>query len=305
MMKVAGLGQCSFDNLFIIDSFPVPDTKKEVIEWTTAGGGPVATALVSLSRLGINCNFYGVTGDDEAGNKIQESLQVENVNISGLLKRSGSNSQVAFIAIETGSGKRTIFWKRPSGKPLGSDELPDDFLDNIDFLLLDGLMPDVSIYSAKKASEKNIPVMLDAGRVREGMMELAHLCNYVVCSEEFAQGLLGDNNPFEPEKAIVHMKKFGAKATTITLGDKGSITISGDEIFQTPAFTVEVVDTTGAGDVFHGGYIYGLLQKWDIKKVVSFASAFAALKCRKLGGRDGIPGLDEVEALMTMPDYTD
>ncbi|GBD95921.1 5-dehydro-2-deoxygluconokinase [bacterium BMS3Abin06] len=298
-MKVAGLGQCSLDNLFIVDSFPVPDTKKEVIEWTIAGGGPAATALAALSRLGMDCSFYGITGDDEAGRKITDSLRLENIDISGLLKRHLSDSQVAFIAIEKKSGKRTIFWKRPSAEPLKLDELPDDFLDGTDFLLVDGLMAEASIYAAEKARAENIPVMLDAGRVRKGMIELAHLCDYVVGSEEFARELMNNGNSFEPEKTIMRMKSFGAKAVTITLGDKGSITASGNEVFQTPAFKVDVVDTTGAGDVFHGGYIYGLLQKWDIKNVVRFASAFAALKCKKLGGRAGIPTLEEVENLLT------
>jgi ribokinase len=207
---------------------------------------------------------------------------------------------VAFICIEKATGKRTIFWKRPSAEPLKPHELPDDFLDNVDFLLLDGLMAEVSIYAAKKAREKNIPVMLDAGRIREGMIELANICDYVVASEEFAKDLMSNEPVFDPEKAIMHMKSFNAKAVTITLGEKGSITLSGDEIFHIPAYKVEVVDTTGAGDVFHGGYIYGLLQKWDIKKVIHFASAFAALKCRKLGGRAGIPTLKEIEDFLSI-----
>lgn len=292
MMKVVGIGQCALDNLFIIDSFPVPDTKKEVLEWTIAGGGPVATALASLSRLGVECDFHGITGDDEAGEKIRTSLLTENVHINGLISRPGSDSQVAFIAVEKESGKRTIFWKRPSAAPLTPDELPDNFLDRADFLHIDGLMHEASVHAVKKARKRNIPVMLDAGRMRENMMELAHMCDYVVGSEEFAREFSGSDS-FEPEKVIRQMETFGAKAVTITLGEKGSITLSDNKIFTTPAFTVDVVDTTGAGDVFHGGYIYGLLQKWDIMEVVRFASAFAALKCRKLGGREGIPELKE------------
>ncbi|MBI5056077.1 MAG: sugar kinase [Nitrospirae bacterium] len=294
-MKVAGLGQCSLDHLFIIDSFPAPDTKKEVLDWTISGGGPVATALVSLSRLGIDCSFCGMTGDDEAGKKISESIRSEGIDIKGLLTRPRSDSQAAFIAVEKGSGRRTIFWKRPSAEPLKPHELPDDFLDNAGFLLIDGLMTEASIYAAQKAKEKNIPVMLDAGRMREGMIELAHLCDYVVGSEEFAREFVTTPGSFDPEKAILKMKSFGAKAATITLGSKGSITIAGGEVFHTPAFKVTVVDTTGAGDVFHAGYIYGLLQEWNIKETVRFASAFAALKCRQLGGRAGIPVLNEVK----------
>jgi len=297
-MKVIGIGQCSLDYLFMIDAFPEPDTKRELRGWTIAGGGPVATALVSLARLGIDCSFYGIVGDDEAGEKIITSLSSENVKTGGVVKRAGSVSQVAFIAVEKDSGRRTIFWQRPSAAPIMPDELPDDFLNGAHFLILDGLMTEVSLHAARKAQRENIPVMLDAGHVRTGMIELAGLSDYVVASEEFGRELTASEGGFDPGKALVKMKSFSPTAATITLGDKGSVTLSGDRMFSTPAFRVRVVDTTGAGDVFHGGYIYGLLHGWDIKEVVRFASAFAALKCRMPGGRAGIPSLKEVEALL-------
>lgn len=302
-MNVIGIGQCSLDYLFIVDSYPQPDTKKEIIDWAVSGGGPVATALVSLSRLGVKCHFYGIIGDDESGGKIEESLVTEGVDVKGLLKRQDSTSQIAFIVVEKGSGRRTIFWKRPSGKPLQIEEIPDNFLNNADFLLLDGLMSEVSLYAAKKAKEKNIPVMLDAGKMRGGMIEIASMCDYVVASEEFGRELIGVNdlseNPLSQKRALFKIKSLGAKACTITLGDKGSITLAGWEIFHVPAFKVDVVDTTGAGDVFHGGYIYGLLEGWDIRNIVRFATAFAGLKCRKLGGRAGIPSLEEIKVIFT------
>ncbi len=302
IMNVIGIGQCSLDYLFIVDPFPVPDTKKEIIEWTVCGGGPVATALVSLSRLGVSCCFHGITGADESGKKIEESLKKENVDTLGLIKRKEESSQIAFIAVEKVSGKRTVFWKRPSGEPVKPEELPGDFLDKADFLLLDGLMNEISVYAARKAREKNIPIMLDAGRVREGMIELASLSDYIVASEEFGRELIECHHTdiFNPEEALLRMKDFRARVCTITLGGKGSATLSGDTLFHMPAFSVGVADTTGAGDVFHGGYIYGLLQGWDIKDVVRFATAFAALKCRKLGGRDGIPSLEEVEGFLSV-----
>ena len=199
----------------------------------------------------------------------------------------------------------------PDHCPLKPEEIPEDFLHNTDFLLLDGLMTEVSLYAAEKAREKHIPVMLDAGRVREGMRELASVSDYVVASDEFGRDLVKENNTpvdsavYRPEDALLHMKSFGAKACTLTIGAKGSLTLTGGEIFHTPALTVDVIDTTGAGDVFHGGYIYGLLQKWGIREVVRFATAFASLKCRKLGGRAGIPGLEEVMAFLRKHDYTD
>jgi ribokinase len=297
---VVGVGQCSLDYLFVIDTFPLPDTKKEVLSWTACGGGPVATALVTLLRMGIGCTFYGIIGDDASGRKIEESLRIENMAVRGLLKRPHSHSQTAFIAVEKGNGKRTIFWKRPSGEPLKPEEIPENFLDNVDFLLLDGLMIEASLFAANLAKSRNIPVMLDAGRVRERMLELAPLCDYIVASEEFAIEINQESGARleNPESALSRMKSFGAKACTITLGERGSITMAGDRVFHTPVFKVDVVDTTGAGDVFHGGYIFGLLKSWEIKNVVRFATACASLKCRQPGGRAGIPTLDEVERLI-------
>jgi ribokinase len=298
MMRVAGIGQCSLDHLFVVDSFPENDTKKELTEWLVSGGGPVATALVSLSRLGISCSFFGITGDDENGERIRESLRSEKVDVSGLMMRRNASSQIAFIAVEKGSGKRTIFWKRPSAEPLRPEELPSDFPGDASLLHLDGLMREASLYAAEKARAVNIPVVLDAGHNRDGMLELASLCDYVVGSEEFARDLVGTDDPSFTGRAIEAIHSYGIKTVTITLGDRGSITSSEDGMFHTPAFPVRTVDTTGAGDVFHGGYIYGLLQKWHIRDVTTFASAFAAIKCMKLGGRAGIPGLNEVRSFL-------
>ncbi len=290
-MIVTGLGQCSLDYLSLVDSYPENDTKKEVLEWHEQGGGPVATALVALSRLGMECSFYGVVGDDEAGDKIRRSLTEEGVEVKGLVKRQGSSSQVAFIVVEETTAKRTILWKRPSGKPLQPDELHDDFLQDGGFLLIDGLMMEASLAAAKKAKELNIPVMLDAGSARPGMIELAQLCDYVVASEVFAKGLGWGLSAKSLQK---ERESLGVKALTITLGEQGSITVSESQFFGMPAFRVDAADTTGAGDVFHGGYIYGLLKGWDLRRTVRFASAFAAMKCMRMGGRTGIPRLNDV-----------
>jgi sulfofructose kinase len=294
-MIVTGIGQCSLDYLAFVDSYPEVDTKKEVIQWHEQGGGPVATALVSLARLGLICRFLGITGDDEAGGKIRQSLMEEGVDVSGLVQREKSSSQLAFIAIEKRTAKRTIFWKRPSGEPLRKEELGPDFLKGSDFLLLDGLMGESSLHAAGIAGDAGIPVMLDAGSVRPGILEIAGTCDYVVSSEHFAIGLgweiTGDSLNSEREK-------LGVKVLTVTLGNRGSITAAGDRFIETPAFTVDAVDTTGAGDVFHGGYIYGVLQGWDLNRTLIFASAFAALKCKNVGGRTGIPSLSEVREFL-------
>ncbi len=294
-MSVVGIGQCAWDMLAIVDRFPQADTKKEVLLWEEQGGGPVATALVTLARLGVPGRFCGVTGDDREGAAIRQSLIDEGVDAAGLVKRPNTSSQTAFIAIDKAAGTRTIFWKRPSGGPLQKEELAPDFLKNAEFLLLDGLMKDVSLFAAQEAGKAGIPVMLDAGRVREGMLEIARMSDYVVGSEEFARELGWKDDPGGFRREI---RKLGFGITTITLGARGSVTFAGDEIISCPAFSVEVVDTTGAGDVFHGGYLYGLLQKRPLKDTIRFASAVAAMKCRKLGGRAGIPQREEVEEFL-------
>lgn len=299
-MIVTGLGQCSWDYLALIDRYPSPDTKEEVLEWHEQGGGPVATALVALSRLGISCRFSGVIGEDEAGSKIESSLVQEGIDVRSIVRRKGAASQVAFIAVEKGTGKRTIFWKRPTGSPVQPGEIRNDFLEGSSFLLLDGLMPEVSLFAAEKAGALRIPVMLDAGRVRAGMLALARLCTYVVASAEFAKDL---GIEFKPYAVQLKRKELGLRVLTITLGEQGSITAADDGEFHQPAFNVDALDSTGAGDVFHGGYVYGVVQGWDLKHTIAFASAVAALKCRAMGGRAGIPRLEEVHRFLAQQGY--
>ncbi len=287
-MRVAGLGQCSLDYLMVLDSYPREDTKKEVLEWAVQGGGPVATALVALSRLGVKTSFMGLVSDDDAGKLIKKGLVEEKIDIRDMVIRKGGKSQTAFIVVNNKNGKRTIVWQRPTVKSIRPLEVKKDFLKGANFLLLDGLFSEASIKAAKMARAIKIPIMLDAGRMRKGMYELLQSSDYIIASEEFGRKFAGS-----PKRALKELMMFQPKAATITLGDKGSITISGREEFHQPAFIVDVVDTTGAGDVFHGGYIYGLLQGWEIRKTLKFASAFAALKCRRLGGRAGITGFKE------------
>jgi ribokinase len=299
-MIVTGIGQCSLDYLAVVDSYPSVDTKKEVLHWEEQGGGPVATALVALSRLGIRCMFHGIIGDDEPGSKIRRSLITDGIGVEGLIERDHAASQVAFIAIDEKTGTRTIFWKRPSGEELRPDELGSPFLHQSNFLLLDGLMKDVSLFAAKKANSLKIPVMLDAGRLREGMVDIARSSDYIIASEEFAKDLGWDG---DPEILRKNLASLGSGVITITLGKRGSITYLNNEMIHIPAFDVETVDTTGAGDVFHGGYVFGLLNGWNVEDTVRFASAMAAMKCTKIGGRAGIPTFEGVIQFLSEKGY--
>jgi sulfofructose kinase len=158
------------------------------------------------------------------------------------------------------------------------------------------VMKDISLFAAGEARKADVPVMLDAGKTREWMPGLARLCDFVVASEEFSTDMLGwrdDPTAFQRE-----VRKQGYRTLTITLGSRGSVTFAGDDVISCPAFPVDIVDTTGAGDAFHAGYLYGLLQKWPLENTVRFASAVAALNCRKVGARRGLPTLAEVQRFL-------
>ncbi|MBF0319364.1 MAG: sugar kinase [Nitrospirae bacterium] len=280
---VAGLGQCSLDFLSFVDTFPAEDTKCEVSPWIIEGGGPVATALVTLSRLGVKTRFMGVTADDETGEKIRQGLIAEGVDISHMLTEKGGASQTACILINKKTAARTIFWSRSL-----KDEcaVTPPFLEGAQILHLDGLMEESSINAARQANTLGIPVMLDAGSVRCRTDELLPLCAYVVCSERFSNVYATSH-----EETLRKLTALGVKFACVTLGAQGSLTDIGGHVYYHPADSIRAVDTTGAGDVFHGGCLYGILNHWPHEKIISFATAAAAMKCLKPGGRAGIPNL--------------
>ncbi|MFQ5428062.1 MAG: PfkB family carbohydrate kinase [Thermodesulfobacteriota bacterium] len=292
-MRVFGLGQASLDLIARVTGFPSEDCKKEVLCFTEQGGGPVATALVSLTRLGVETAFAGVVSVDEAGRKIRAGLIEEGVDVGALVVREGGFSQKAYIIVNSENASRTILWKRPTVAELKPDEVKEEWLQHADFLLLDGLMAEASLRIARLAANVGVSVVCDAGSPRPGLLRLLPEVDYIVGSEVFSAHFSSS-----PEEAVVKIAACGAKAVTVTLGEKGSVTWQDGRVFSTPAFKVRALDTTGAGDVFHGGYIFGLLKGWPLEETVRFASAFAALKCLAPGGRAGIPGLAETMRFM-------
>lgn len=292
-MKALGLGQCSLDYVALVEDYPREDTKEEVLDFTVQGGGPVATALVTLSRLGVRTAMIGRVSDDSAGEEIRRGLKAEGVDVRGLLEKPGGASQQAFILVNRKTGSRTICWQRPTVPPLSVREVQQSSFKGVSFLMLDGLMAEASYRAAGIAAKKGIPIMLDAGKMRPGMLKLASMCDYVVCAERFVADL-----KLSIKDAFKKLATGRTRVVTVTFGDKGSFTYHDGKVFLQKAFKVKTLDTTGAGDVFHGAYAYGLLQGWDLKRTVEFASAVAAMKCRKLGGRAGIPRMPEVQRFL-------
>lgn len=292
---VVGLGQCCIDHLGQVDPFPLADQKAEFHGFARQGGGPVATAMVTTARLGLRTAFLGKVGDDSFGTEIIQELNAEGIDTRGVVVAPGKTSQFAFIAVEKQRPTRTVFWTRGTAHPLLPREIRTDVLLASRYLHLDGLHVDASLEAARLARAAGIPVMLDSGTLREEYRPLLPLVDHLAVSEGFARAFAGSDDPALGLRAL---QAAGPRFVCITLGERGCVGMHDGRIVRQPAWPVPVVDTTGCGDTFHGGLIYALLQGWDLAERLAFASAVAALKCRRMGGRAGLPSLAEVRAFM-------
>ena len=275
--------------------YPREDGKCELMDLHIQCGGPASTSLVTLSRLGIRTSFLGSISDDSRGIEIVKGLNNEKVDSTFLKITPGYTSQFAFIAI-TENGNRTIFWHRGSVPHLKPSDVNLSPFSNAKILHLDSLMIEAAQEAAQQAKNMGLTIVMDAGTMREGSQELISMVDVLIASERFAEPLVGNIAP--PEKALEVLHALGPKEVIITLGSKGSIGLSGKEINLQKAFPIDAVDTTGAGDVYHGAYIYGLLQGWDMQNCMRFASAASAIKCRQIGACKGIPHLEEIKEFM-------
>ncbi len=289
---VFGLGQCCIDFIAQVDAYPAPDAKCEFEGMVIQGGGPVATALVALSRWGLSCAFTGVCGDDGFGPEIRKSLEDEGVDARGLLVREGHHSQFAFIVAEPGVGRRTVFWRRPTGPPPEPGDIDFSILAGSKAFHTDGLFSEASIAAAREAKRAGIPVIVDAGSLRDGMLELARSSDYFIASEKFARELIELDDPVE---ACRRMAALGPRVTGVTRGAKGYAASIGGRIIERPAVRVHAVDTTGCGDVFHAGVTYGVVRGWEVEKSLDFGAWAASVSSTQLGGREGIPRARDIE----------
>ncbi len=217
---VVGLGQCCVDYLGVVEKYPDINNKEEVSNFTVQGGGPVATALVTLSRLGVTTTFIGKISDDYFGCLIEDGLISESVNTDHVVVENGKRSQFAFIVIDKETGMRTVLWSRATVTPLSIDEINRRVICDAKVLHLDGLMIESSLAAAKFARDAGVTVVVDAGSMREGLLELVEFADYFVASSDFARQYYHDDNP---KAAAIELLKHGVKTVIVTMGKKGSI----------------------------------------------------------------------------------
>jgi sulfofructose kinase len=295
-IEVLGVGYSCMDFIATVPGMPEIDTKTAVKSLYVQGGGPAATALVTLSRLGMRAALIAKTGDDLPGRMALAELARESVDTSGVIVQDGARSQCSFILIDEPTGKRTVFWTRGSVGALTPSEIDPGIVLSARCLLIDDLEPGAQEAAARRARDAGIPVVMDAGSVRAGVENLVPLATHLVASEGFPRAFTGADDLME---AASGMLRLGPDVVVVTLGARGCLAIDKDGArLEQPGFGVKVVDTLGAGDVFHGAYVRGLLEDWDLPRILEFACAVAAIKCTRHGGRAGIPSMAEAAAFL-------
>jgi sugar/nucleoside kinase (ribokinase family) len=292
MFDVVGIGLNAIDYLCRLPRYPVPGEKLRMTGFSRQGGGQVATALVALTRWGLKTMYVGNVGEDEHGLLSLSLLREEGIDVSRARTVAGAASQFAIIIVQEDSGERTILWERDARIRIRPEDVPREEIRRSRAVLLDGHDVPVSIESARVAREEGVPVILDAEKVQEGTEELLGLSDHIVAASSFVAQLLPGADPEEGVREIY--RRFSPLTVTVTRGADGASGFDGKETVRADGIRVAAADTTGAGDIFHAGFLFALLAGRTFPEILAFGNAAAALSCRKVGGRAGIPSLEEI-----------
>jgi len=291
------MGLNSVDFLTVVPEFPAPNSKMKMLQFSKQGGGQVATAMAALSRWGVKTKYIGKVGADELGQFSLQSVRQEGVDVSSVTIERNATNQFATIIVDGSTGDRTILWNRDDRLMYREGELRKEEVCCGRLLHLDGHDIRATIHCMRWAKEQGIPTVVDLDKVEPLTSELIKEIDFLITSSRFPMLYTGIS---DQKKAFLELQKQTHGFLCATLGHSGAMAWVDGKIFYADGFNVKAVDTTGAGDVFHGGFIYGLLQNWEVEKMLRFANAAAALKCLDLGGRRGIPPLEKTQQFMRL-----
>jgi sulfofructose kinase len=295
-----GFGLNAVDHLIVVPEYPAFDTKVRFTEYDKSAGGQTASTLVALQRLGLKTAYAGRFGSDEAGRFGLRSLEHEGVNLDFAETIEGADNQVAFIIIDARSGERTIIWDRDERLSYRPDEAPTELASRSRVLHIDAHDPPACAEMARGARDAGAIVTADIDNIYDGLPELLPLIDVLITSAEFPHRLTGIA---DLHASLIETKaRYGCAIVGATLGARGALVYCDGKFIESPAFEVPggCRDTTGAGDAFHSGFIYGMLREEDLEACMRFGNAVAALKCRSRGGRAGLPTVDELHKFMTL-----
>jgi len=301
MYDCVGTGICPSDYICLLDRYPGADEKVMAKETSRQGGGPVATALAALGRWGRKTALVSVVGGDEDGRFVRAELEKDGVDTRFIRVKKRAATPRAFIWVDTSSGVRTVVLDDTGTPGLRARDIKLADLPPCRVFHTDGRDAEACLKAMRHYRKSGAEICIDAGSPRERMDEMIALTSHFVASRNFTAKFFGRG--VTAEKACEKLMGRGPLAVVVTLGPGGCAGATNEGLFRIPGHSRKgfVVDTNGAGDVFHGGYIYGLLEGWPVEKCARFANAAAFLKCSRPGGRAGIPRVDDVRNLAKIP----
>jgi len=294
-LDVVGVGLNATDTLIPVAHYPSRGSKIEFRSAKVLPGGQVATAMIACQLWGLRARYVGKVGDDIAAELHRSEFSRLGVE-AHLFTAPGCHSQQAFILVDDG-GERTVLWKRDDRLTLRPEELQQEWIVNARAIHVDGHDTAAASVAAGWARAAGVPVVADLDELYPGVEKLLNNVDYLITSRDIPGRLTEEN---DLRKSLPALKeRFRSRLTAATLGEEGVLAWDGTSFHYAPAFRVDTIDTTGAGDIFHAGFIYGLLQGWPLERQLDFACAAAALNCTAIGARGGIQPVDSIEHLIT------
>jgi sugar/nucleoside kinase (ribokinase family) len=293
-----GFGLNAVDHLIVAPEYPAFDTKMRLLAHKQSAGGQTATAMVSLQRLGFKTAYAGRFGSDPEGRFGLQTLRDDGVNVDFAEVVEGARNQIAFITIDVRNGERTIVWDRDDRLAYRPDEAPVEFGSMGRVLHLDAHDPPACLRLARAARESGTIVSADIDNVYDGLPELLPFIDIMIGSKEFPRRVTGIE---EAREALIELNvRYGCAITGMTLGTAGAIVYCDGEFIESPGFEAPggCKDTTGAGDAFHGGFLYGLLRGDDVETSLRSGNAVAAMKCSALGARTALPTRSQLDEFL-------
>jgi sugar/nucleoside kinase (ribokinase family) len=302
------VGLNATDTLLLLPQFPAYGGKVPFEEEILSPGGQVASALATCARLGLRAKYIGTVGDDERGRVQMESLRGTGINLDHVQVRKGCANQSAYILIDRTTGERTVLWRRPEALRIDPEEIAPEQITCARLLHIDGHDTPAVAHAAEIARRAGIPVTVDVDTIYPGFEQVLPNTDYLLASAEFPGRWTNERDPFKALERI--QNEYGMRCAGMTLGAFGALARMEGRFFYSPGFVVDCVDSTGAGDVFHGAFCYAVIERLGMEEALDFSNAMAALNCTALGARGGIRTAAEARALMgrgerrSHPDYT-
>ena len=293
---IVGIGSTVYDTLMVVESFPTEDTKSKGLQTKVQGGGPCATALVAAAKLGVSAAYLGTMGNDPFGDFMVEDLEQWGVDTCHVRREQGAISFHAVVLLNQQNGSRTCIWNPGTVQPPMPNDIPVEVLRNAKALHLDGHMTDAAEFAAQICREAGVPVSYDAGGLYPGIERLLPLVDYLIPSEEFALAFTGAKNADEAIRLL--FDTFHPKLVVLTQGVRGGLLYDGKQLQTYESYPLQVQDSNGCGDTFHGAFMAAIIRGLVPMAACQYASAAAAIKCTRLGAREGMPTDAECRAFL-------